>query len=211
MDRLISLYWRPVYKYIRTAGGRSIEDAKDLTQEFFGYLLEGDVIAKFQGEKGRFRTFLKGVLRNFLSESRRDASRLKRGGGKVIVPLDVEALEKGGLLTERQEHAPEEVFERQWAAEIIAQSLADLRAQLIAEGKSDYLNVYEAYYGISNLVQGRATYGRIAALLGLTEQNVKNYLEAARGRFEEIVRAKLMQGVTSLDELSEEIDALLSS
>jgi RNA polymerase sigma factor (sigma-70 family) len=210
MNRLFSLYWRPVYKFIRTAGGRSIEDAKDLTQEFFGYLLEGDVVTKFQGEKGRFRTFLKGVLRNFLSEAHRDATRLKRGGGKAVLSLDLEAIERAGFPKEREQYKPEEIFDRQWSAEVLAQSLADLRAQLIADGKLEYLKVYEAYYGLSGLIEGRATYARIAALLKLTEQNVKNYLEAARAHFEEIVRAKLMQGVTSPDELSQEIDALLS-
>ena len=210
MNRLFSLYWRPVYKFIRTAGGRSIEDAKDLTQEFFGYLLEGDIVTKFEGEKGRFRTFLKGVLRNFLSESHRNASRLKRGGGKAVVALDAEAIERGGFPAEREQYQPEQIFDRQWAAEVLSQSLSELRAQLTAEGKPEYLKVYEAYYGLSGLVEGRATYSRIAGLLGLTEQNVKNYLEATRTRFEEIVRSKLMQGVTSMEELSEEIDALLS-
>jgi RNA polymerase sigma factor (sigma-70 family) len=210
MNRLFSLYWRPVYKFIRTAGGRSIEDAKDLTQEFFSYLLEGDILTKFEGEKGRFRTYLKGVLRNFLSEAYRDSTRLKRGGGKAVLSLDADAIEKGGFPREREQYQPEEIFDRQWAAEVLSQSLGDLRAQLIADGKPEYLKVYEAYYGISGLIEGRATYSRIAGLLGLTEQNVKNHLEAARARFEEIVRAKLMQGVTSLDELSGEIDALLS-
>src|SRR5687767_13720288 len=59
LNQLVTLYWRPVYKYVRTAGGASIEDAKDLTQEFFGYLLEGDVLTKYDRDKGRFRTFLK--------------------------------------------------------------------------------------------------------------------------------------------------------
>src|SRR5215831_9188960 len=110
MNRLFQMYWRPVYKFIRTAGGATIEDAKDLTQEFFSYLLEGDVLSKYEGEKGRFRTFLKGVLRNFLSESRRDASRLKRGGGKAILSLDVSGLESEAFLAEKGQVGPEEQF-----------------------------------------------------------------------------------------------------
>ena len=66
MSGLARLYWRPVYKFVRTEGRSSIKDAKDLTQEFFGYLLEGDVLPKYDRTKGRFRSFLKGVLRNFL-------------------------------------------------------------------------------------------------------------------------------------------------
>src|SRR5688572_20583017 len=68
LDQFMGVYWRPVYKFIRTAGKASIEDAKDLTQEFFGYFLEGGLLGKYREEKGRFRSFLKGVLRRFLSE-----------------------------------------------------------------------------------------------------------------------------------------------
>jgi len=206
VNRLFQMYWRPVYKFIRTAGGATIEDAKDLTQEFFAYLLEGDVISKYEGEKGRFRTFLKGVLRNFLSESRRDASRLKRGGGKAILSLDVSGLETESVAAEKGQAGPEEQFDRQWATDVITQCLAKLRRQLEAEGKSAYYQVYESYYS----GDGRPTYGRVAVLFGLTEQNVKNYLEVARARFEDLIRARLIQGVTSFDDLSEEISALLS-
>ena len=205
-NRLFQTYWRPVYKFIRTAGGATIEDAKDLTQEFFAYVLEGNVIAKYEGEKGRFRTFLKGVLRNFLSESRRDASRLRRGGGKAIISLDVSGLESEAFLSDRDRLGPEEMFDRQWASDVIGQCLAELKRQLEAEGKSIYYQVYESYYA----GDGRPTYGRVAIQLGLTEQNVKNYLESARARFEELVRSRLLQSVTSFDELSEEISALLS-
>src|SRR6185369_16329928 len=50
-ERFFALYWRPVYKFIRTAGRASIEDAKDLTQEFFSYFLEGGLLAKYREER----------------------------------------------------------------------------------------------------------------------------------------------------------------
>ena len=102
LDGLFRLYWRPVYKFIRTAARGSVEDAKDLTQEFFGYLLEGDVLDAYRADRGRFRVFLKGVLRNFLSHDRRDRSRLKRGGGHAPFSLDVAGLERGFQGVERQ-------------------------------------------------------------------------------------------------------------
>src|SRR5262245_42976956 len=72
INHLFSLYWRPVYKFVRAAGGRSIEDAKDLAQEFFCHILEGDLLGRYEPDQGRFRNFLKGALRNFLLEARRD-------------------------------------------------------------------------------------------------------------------------------------------
>src|SRR6185436_10616777 len=163
-ERFLTLYWRPVYKFVRTAGGASIEDAKDLTQEFFGYFLEGNLLGKYREEKGRFRSFLKGVLRRFLSESRRDGAAQKRGGGKTIVSLDVSEIE-----TAAPEGTPEEAFDRQWARDVLTESLADLRAALAAEGKTDCLRVYEAY----ELSPQGPSYGELGRSMSLTEHQVK--------------------------------------
>jgi len=39
LDRLIRIYWKPVYFFIRRRG-HPVEDAKDLTQTFFSVFLE---------------------------------------------------------------------------------------------------------------------------------------------------------------------------
>jgi RNA polymerase sigma factor (sigma-70 family) len=207
LNRLSSLYWRPVYRFIRTAGGATIEDAKDLTQEFFSYLMEGNVLSKYDGQKGRFRSFLKGVLRNFLSESHRNATRLKRGGGKIAVSLDVEAIERSGA--QSQKESPETQFDRQWSMEVFSESLAALKADLLSEGKGDCLKVYEAYYGADASPSLEPSYERIASALGFSRQQVKSDLDFARARFKRIVRQKLSQGVSSFEELSVELSDLL--
>jgi len=209
MNRLAEIYWRPVYKFIRTEGRSTIEDAKDLTQEFFGYLLDGDVLTKYDRSKGRFRSFLKGVLRNFLSVERRDASRLKRGGGQRIVSLDVAGLETPEFLAERSRSTPEQMFDRQWASEILAESLAELRRRLAEEGRTTYVRVYEAYMGITPLGTAEPTYAELGRHFALSEQQVKDHLSYARGRLERIVRDRLAPRVASARELSDEINDLL--
>src|SRR5262245_14592814 len=207
LNQLSTVYWRPVYKFIRTAGGATIEDAKDLTQDFFGYLTEGNILAKYDGRKGRFRSFLKGVLRNFLSESRRNATRLKRGGGKSPLSLDVASIENSGIPAGKE--SPESAFDRQWSVEVFSESLAALRAELLTEGKAGCLKVYEAYYGVEGSLERDPSYERIASSLGLTRQQVKSDLDYARGKFKRIVRRRLSQGVSSFEELSEELSDLL--
>lgn len=208
-ERFFALYWRPVYKFIRTAGRASIEDAKDLTQEFFSYFLEGGLLAKYREEKGRFRSFLKGVLRRFLSEARRDGSAQKRGGGRTILSLDVSEVETDRFLAEKSEKTPEEIFDRQWARDVLLESIADLRRVLTAEGKGDCLRVYEAYE--LSPAQGDRTYGGLAKSLGLTEHQVKNHLDAARERLEQIVRERLARGVSSPGELADEMNDLFAT
>jgi RNA polymerase sigma factor (sigma-70 family) len=209
LNQLVSIYWRPVYKYVRTAGGASIEDAKDLTQEFFGYLLEGGVLAKYDREKGRFRSFLKAVLGNFLSTQRRDASRLKRGGGRPVASLDVDGLETAAFVAERQRYTPDQIFDRQWTHEILSESLADMRRQLAEENRAVSAQVYESYNGIASSDAASPTYASIGKALGLSEQQVKDHLAYARARLEKILRERLARRVASGRELSEEIRDLL--
>ena len=207
-ERFFALYWRPVYKFIRTAGRASIEDAKDLTQEFFGYFLEGNLLSKYREEKGRFRSFLKGVLRRFLSEARRDGAAQKRGGGKPVLSLDVAELETERFLAEKGAMTPEQIFDRQWARDVLLDSLADLRRALHAEGKGECLRVYEAYE--LSPAQTQLSYGDLGRGLGLTEHQVKNHLDSARERLEQIVRERLARGVSSPRELADEMNDLFS-
>lgn len=79
LDRLCQAYWPPVYAYARRAG-HAPEDARDLTQGFFGHLLETGALARADPQRGRFRSFLLGAFKHFLAHERDRARALKRGG-----------------------------------------------------------------------------------------------------------------------------------
>ena len=48
---LCKAYWLPLYAFIRRQG-YAIEDARDLTQEFFAHFLEKDYLGEVDREKG---------------------------------------------------------------------------------------------------------------------------------------------------------------
>jgi RNA polymerase sigma-70 factor (ECF subfamily) len=56
LEKLCRAYWYPLYAFVRRAG-RSQQDAEDLIQGFFLYVLERHVINKARPEPGRFRSF----------------------------------------------------------------------------------------------------------------------------------------------------------
>ena len=68
---------------------KSPHDAEDLTQEFFARLLEKNILAAADQEKGRLRTFLLKCLQNFLFDERDRAMALKRGAG-VLTSFSLE-------------------------------------------------------------------------------------------------------------------------
>ena len=73
----------PIYAYVRHRG-HTPEQAQDLTQDFFAYILERDLIAMADPTRGRFRAFLRTVCARQLAAHR---DRRERGeAGRRPVP-----------------------------------------------------------------------------------------------------------------------------
>ena len=66
LEQLCQTYWRPLFSYVQRRTD-NIEEAQDLTQEFFCRLLEKDNFSNAQPEFGRFRAFLLAAMNHFLA------------------------------------------------------------------------------------------------------------------------------------------------
>src|SRR5687768_2333766 len=66
---LCQLYWLPLFTFVRRRCA-TMEEAEDLTQEFFARLLAGNYLADATPTRGRFRAFLYTALDHFLSNER---------------------------------------------------------------------------------------------------------------------------------------------
>ncbi len=103
LETLCGDYWPPIYACVRR-GGRSREEAEDLTQEFFASLLRYDSFSRVDPGKGRFRSFLLASLKHFLSNQWHRERAKKRGGGRPVISLDaVPGLEREFLAGENGE------------------------------------------------------------------------------------------------------------
>ena len=91
LSSLCQAYWYPIYAYIRHRG-HTPEQAQDLTQEFFAYILEHDLIAMADPTRGRFRSFLRTVCARQLTDHRDRRNAAKRGGGRS--PLSIDTLRR---------------------------------------------------------------------------------------------------------------------
>jgi DNA-directed RNA polymerase specialized sigma24 family protein len=89
LEKLCRTYWYPLYVYVRRRG-HSVEDAQELTQQFFAHLLQNRHFRMADPGRGRFRTFLLHGLEHFLINEWKRAHRLKRGGGMPSLSLDAE-------------------------------------------------------------------------------------------------------------------------
>ena len=201
---LCQRYWYPLYVYVRRRVA-DVNEARDLTQEFFARLLEKNTLALADRERGRFRSFLLTALKHFLINEWEKTRAQKRGGGRKALALDFETKEQQIALEPAHTWTPERLYERQWALTLLDQVLGQLRREYHAAGKS---KLFEQLKGF--LVGDSATSSHAAAAerLGMTEGAVKVAAHRLRKRYRELLRQEVAQTVAGDNEVEEEIRAL---
>ena len=112
-------FWYPVYALIRSHGCAP-EETADLTQDFFGRLMEGPLLKVADPSKGRFRDLLRKDCRFFLSDCRDRGRALKREEASPQLSLDVDDAERRYGLEPSDHLDPERRFERAWAIDLLS-------------------------------------------------------------------------------------------
>ncbi len=206
LESLCQTYWQPLYAYVRHQG-YGPEEARDLTQGFFAELLEKDLLADVDPQRGRFRSYLLASLRHFLSHARERDRALKRGGGVRTISLDVEAGEAGYAAGPVEATTPEEVFERRWATTVLERAMGRLRQEsqgLRGESHFDRLKLY------LTSANEQLPYREVARDLGMTEGAVAAAVGRLRRRFGRCLRAEVAEIVADPASVDDELRHLLS-
>jgi RNA polymerase sigma-70 factor (ECF subfamily) len=204
---LCESYWPPVYAFIRRRG-MSPADAEDLTQSYFARFFEKDYLRDFRPEVGRFRTFLLASVTHFLAnEWDRERAR-KRGGGTVRISLDAASAEERLRLEPVDRLTPEAIFERQWAAALLARCLERLREEQSAGGGRARFERLKAF--LTGEGAG-ADYDALAQELGLGESTLRVAVHRLRRRFAAVLREEVGRTVASPAEVDAEIRWMLET
>ena len=183
MERVVAVYWKPVYRFLRVRFGKDNEEAKDLTQSFFASAMERQLLAHYDPGKASFRTYLRTAVEHFAANQHAAQHALKRGGDMRFVPID--GVDAPG-------ESPEEIFDREWRRQLFALAIDDLRECAGTEGKQVQFAIFEAY----DLATGdRPSYAALAQRFGIAEASVTNYLAWARRMLRRFAGERL-RGVT---------------
>lgn len=192
-ERVMTVYWKPVYCFLRCKFGKDNEDAKDLTQGFFASALECEFFERFDPKRASFRTYLRMAVERFAANEHAASKRKKRGGDIVF-----EAIEEQASLTA----SPEQVFEREWQRQLFALAVADLRAFCEQNDKLLQFQIF-ADYDLADAP--RPSYSQLSSRFAIPETAVTNHLAWARRTLRQLVIER-MRGVTASErELSEEM------
>ncbi len=208
-NRIVTAYWKPVYKYVRVRWGKASEDARDLTQEFFARLIEKDFLASYDPGRARLRTFLRTCVDGLVANEDRAAGRLKRGGDATVLSLDFALAE--GELARTGVAGPEnldEFFEKEWVRSLFSLAVEQLRAECEMRGREMHFRLFERY-DLEDSCERRRSYRDLAREFGIAATDVTNYLAYARREFRRITLELLREMTASQDEFRREARALL--
>jgi RNA polymerase sigma-70 factor (ECF subfamily) len=204
---LCEAYWPPVYAFIRRRG-QAPADAEDLTQSYFARFFEKGYLRDFRPEAGRFRTFLLASVSHFLANEWDRERALKRGGGQIQVSLDAASAEERLRLEPVDRLTPEAVFERQWAAAVLARCLDRVREEQSASGgraRFERLKTFLTGEGAA------ADYSALAQELGLGDGALRVAVHRLRRRFAAVLREEVARTVASPAEVDAEIRWMLET
>jgi len=201
-------YWYPLYAYVRRRG-IAADDAKDLTQEFFAHLLQSEAVKVADPQRGKFRSFLLSSLNHFLTNHWRKEQAQKRGGGRKVLSLDLDAGERRYGMEPAHEVTPECIFERRWALTLLEHVLGSLREEYAASGKVDLFDHLKPYLGGSS-PEG-VPYAELAAKVGMTEGSIKVAIHRLRRRCGDRLREEIAHTVANPAEIDEELNHLFAA
>lgn len=208
LERLCSVYWFPLYAFVRRQGFNAA-DAEDLTQSFFLRLIEKQDLAGVDRAKGKFRSFLLAAMKNFLANEWDRIKAQKRGGGRQnFTSLDAKSAESRYRLEPADPMTADKLFERQWALTLLDEVLRRVRDDYEAEGKGGLFDALKFTLAGAGDAQ---PYAEIGAKLGMNEGAVKVAVHRLRHRYRDTLRAEIAATVADPEEVDDELRHLFAA
>jgi RNA polymerase sigma-70 factor (ECF subfamily) len=206
LDDLCQRYWYPLYAYVRRRG-YDPETSRELTQEFFALLLGKRLLAGVDPTKGKFRSWLLGVMNHFLAHEWAHARAQKRGGGRPLFSLDDAVARERYQLEPFDEVSPEKIFDRRWAFTVLEQAATRLRGEYENAGKGAHYSSLKSFVSADG---AQSSYEDAARGLGLGLGAVKSSIHRLRRRYQELIRDEIARTVSTAAEIDDEIRYLLA-
>ena len=211
LAELCQTYWRPIFSFVR-GRGYSIEDAQDVTQDFFVIILKDNWLAHADRNRGRFRSLLLKSLQNFLINAAERTHTVKRGG-------DLEFISWHDWVAETKSQVfiptptldslpPERLFDLTWATTVVEHALRRLREECESKGK---LWLFQALSPHLTDQRNEVSYANLSADLGVAETVLKKQLHKMRQRYRSLLRTEVSRTVDNPADVDDEIRYLCAA
>jgi DNA-directed RNA polymerase specialized sigma24 family protein len=200
LEQMCRDYHRPVFVVLR-ARGFAEDEAEDLTQDFFLRLFESNAWKRADRGKGRFRSFLLGILTHMLQHEWTAEHRQKRGGGTPVESLEAaQEYGEGPVALDDGTTAP--VFDQEWALRLIQSAFAKVESDFAAAGRAGEFAVLRRFLpGLEMPLR----YDEAAQLLGKSDGVVKSMIHRLREDYRRALRGLVARTVSAAHEVDEEL------
>ncbi len=197
---LCDAYYEPVVAFLRFEL-RDADAAREMSHAFFAEMLAGGGLHSVERKRGRFRSYLLGGVKHFLSHQRESALCLKRGGGMESAELDEQ-------LPDPRQTSPDDEFDRQWAITVLARSLEALRSECSAQGRESFFD------HVKPLLTGDAAHGDqsgIASACGMNIEAFRMALHRLKKRLRQLVKVEVSGTLQDATMVQDEMESLFSA
>src|SRR6516225_1571000 len=206
LEKLCRIYWRPIYSFVQRQG-IELEEAKDITQEFFADLLEHRNLTAVRKEKGRFRSYLLGALKYFLADERRRAMAIKRGKGQRLIPLEELSADERTEMEPADSITAEQIYDRRWASTLLERVLGLLKNEYVAAGNAA---LFDCLKQLLPDEPGSPSQAEIAGQLGMTPNAVRQAFHRFRQRYQLLLREEIAHTVATSGDVEDELRHLIT-
>ena len=205
LELLCRTYWPPLYAFLRR-NGYPAEEARDLTQGFFEFVLEHHTLHFADPHRGRFRNFLLAACKRYLQSEHRLASAQKRGVGISWLPWSDEMAAPPPADPPEHLRSAEACYEHQWALTLLGKVMGDLRAEC---GRRADPRLFEALKDHICMADDATPYAALADQLGLSAVTLRVTAHRLRERYRELLRSEIAHTVAAPAEIDDEIRHLI--
>ena len=211
LNELCRTYWRPVFSFV-CRHGYSMEDAQDLTQDFFVKILEPGWLSHADPDRGRFRSLLRKSLQNFLINAAERTHTRKRGGEVKFISWDDWMAEAPSQLSISAQAIdslpPERLFDLRWAVTVVEHALRRLREECESKGKR---RLFHALSSHLTAERDEVSFAQLSAELGIAESAVIKQLYNLRQRYRSLLRDEVAHTVADPAHVEDEIRYLCAA
>ena len=205
LETLCRAYWFPVYAFARKHGC-SPADAEDVTQDFFGEIVQSEFLQRADRERGRFRSYLLSAVRRRIINANEKAHAQKRGGGATIVSIHEPIAEELFLEIDDPGLDPSETYERGWALTVLQRARHRLREEQAAAGRLPEFEALEPYLSAP---PGEGEYAALATSLNMARNGIAVAVHRLGKSYRKMVRDEIAETVEDPAEVGDELNYLL--
>ena len=147
-------------------------------------------------------------MKHFLTNEWHRTQTARRGGGRESIALDALDAEERYALEPRDNATPEALYQRRWAATLIARGQDRLRDEMAAAGEGEHFAALEPALAGERTAR---SYLEIATQFGVTENTVKSWVLRLRRRFRALLLDEIAQTLSEGQNPEDELPELLAA